>query len=49
MMDRQIQQKYFNRAKHKVVPLEINFIDNRHVIRESGEAVTQEKEKDIKE
>lgn len=29
--------------------LEINFFDNKHVIRESGGAETQEKEKDIKE
>lgn len=32
-----------------MLSLEINFIDNKCVIRESGEAVTQEKEKDIKE
>lgn len=47
-VDWQIQQKYFNTAKYKVVSLEINFRDNKYVTRESGEAVTQEKEKDIK-
>lgn len=48
MLDWQIEKK-FNTVKYKVLSLEINFIDNKYVIRESREAVTQEKEKDIKE
>lgn len=32
-----------------MVSLEINVIDNKHVIRKFRETVTQEKEKDIKE
>lgn len=32
-----------------MLPLEIHFIDKKHVIREFGEVMTQEKEKDIKE